>query len=135
MQQLFRYSCARQSLKFVRKRTDRPIARERGQAYGCCCLQCSWANRGPAEGAGAMADQRLSNEPRNMLLARMACSDLGLLQPHLEPVALRFRQRLESANRKIRNAYFIERGIASVVAVGSADRRQAEVTIVGREGM
>lgn len=74
------------------------------------------------------------NEPWNRLLARMPGSDLALLQSHMKPVTLKFRQRLESANRKTENAYFIEQGLASVVAI-STDRRQAEVAVVGREGM
>jgi CRP-like cAMP-binding protein len=64
----------------------------------------------------------------------MAASDLCVLERYLEPVALNLRQRLESANRRIKNAVFVERGIASVVAVGG-DRRQAEVAVIGREGM
>lgn len=74
------------------------------------------------------------NEPWNRLLARMPGPDLALLQPHMKPVTLKFRQRLEAANRKTENAYFIEHGLASVVAI-STDRRQAEVGVVGREGM
>jgi CRP-like cAMP-binding protein len=82
-----------------------------------------------------MADP-IPNEPHNRLLARMSCADLALLQPHLQPVVLRFRQRLEAANRKITTAYFLENGIASVVAIGGGGSRlQAEIGIVGREGM
>jgi CRP-like cAMP-binding protein len=81
-----------------------------------------------------MAAQSLPNQPRNKLMARMSGSDLALLQRRLRPVALKFRQRLEVANRKVQNAYFLERGVASVIAVGG-DRRQAEVGIIGCEGM
>jgi len=42
---------------------------------------------------------------------------------------------LESANRRIENADFVERGIASVVAIGTGDRQQAEMGLVGPEGM
>ena len=79
--------------------------------------------------------QSLPNNARNKLLARMSSSDLAALQPHLQPVELKFRQRLESPSRKIRSAFFIERGLASVVAIGGGDRRQSEVTVVGNEGM
>jgi len=65
----------------------------------------------------------------------MSNADLVLLQPHLEKVPLKFRQRLQSSNRTIRNVYFPESGIASVVAVGGGEHRQAEVAAVGREGM
>ncbi len=48
---------------------------------------------------------------------------------------LKFRQPLQRANRKIGAVYFPESGIASVVAVGGGERRQAEVAVVGWEGM
>jgi CRP-like cAMP-binding protein len=72
---------------------------------------------------------------RNRILDAMSNADLALLQPHLEKVPLKFRQRLQSSNRTIRNVYFPESGIASVVAVGGGEHRQAEVAVVGREGM
>jgi hypothetical protein len=43
-------------------------------------------------------------------------------------VALKVRQRLETANRKIKSVYFIENGLASVVAVAepsAAERKCA----------
>jgi CRP-like cAMP-binding protein len=82
-----------------------------------------------------MSDQRLSNRPRNRILASLTDEDLALLEPHLEPVTLKFRQRLENAGKKIKSAYFPSRGIASVVAISTTERRQAEVALVGREGM
>lgn len=82
-----------------------------------------------------MAHDFLQNRARNRLLEHLTDGDLALLQRYMELVPLTFRQRLESANRKIRNAYFVERGIASVVAVSNGKHRQAEVAIVGHEGM
>src|SRR5437588_4027514 len=82
-----------------------------------------------------MAHNQRPSQPANRLLACLTPADLARLEPYLEPVHLSFRQQLESSNRKIKNAYFIERGLASVVAIGNGDRRQAEVAIVGREGM
>jgi hypothetical protein len=76
-----------------------------------------------------------TNVQRNRILQAMSNTDLALLQPHLEPVPLKFRQRLQSTNRSIANVYLPERGIASVVAVAAGDRRQAEVALVGLEGM
>jgi len=76
-----------------------------------------------------------SNVQRNRILSAMSNADLALLQPHLEKVPLKFRQRLQSSHRSIRNVFFPECGIASVVAVGGGERRQAEVAIIGREGM
>src|SRR5262245_21149161 len=73
--------------------------------------------------------------PSNAILASLSASDRGLLEPRLERVPLKFRQRLELGNRKIKSACFVECGIVSVVAVGCGDRRQAEIAVVGREGM
>jgi CRP-like cAMP-binding protein len=87
------------------------------------------------ERAGVMIDRRGSNGQRNRILNAMSNADLALLQPHLEETPLKFRQRLQSANRQVRAVYFPESGIASVVAVGGGERRQAEVALVGREGM
>ena len=52
--------------------------------------------------------------PGNAILDTLSTTDRSLLEPHLEPVRLPFRQRLESSNRRIRNVYFLERGLASV---------------------
>jgi len=71
----------------------------------------------------------------NFILERLSPSDLSLLAPHLEPVRLKVRQQLETANRRVRNIYFIEAGLASVIAVSSKDRREAEICVVGRDGM
>ena len=72
---------------------------------------------------------------RNRVLASLAKADLGLLQPNLVPVTLNFRQHLQSANRRIKAAYFPDSGIASVVAIANGSRSQTEVAIVGCEGM
>src|SRR5215468_8663374 len=82
-----------------------------------------------------MVRTRDRNAPRNRILNAMSNADLALLQPHLEAVPLKFRQRLQSSNRSIKHVYFPECGIASVVAVGGGERVQAEVAVVGREGM
>ena len=76
------------------------------------------------------------NQERNRILRCLSSQDLALLQPHLERVRLPFRTHLQRANRKIKAVYFIEAGLASVVAVrGTTMRRQAEVGMVGFEGM
>src|SRR5690606_22434903 len=62
-------------------------------------------------------------------------ADQRMLVEHLEPRPLRFRQRVEPAGRKIRNVYFIEQGMASVIAIGGGERRQTEVGIIGFEGV
>jgi CRP-like cAMP-binding protein len=76
-----------------------------------------------------------SNTQRNRILNAMSNADLALLQPHLEKVTLKFGQSLQSSNRAITNLYFPESGIASVVVAANGEGRQAEIAVVGREGM
>lgn len=70
---------------------------------------------------------------RNRLLNGLSTADLALLQPDLEPVSLRLRQVLETPNKPIKYSYFIERGLASIVALNG--HRRLEVGLIGREGM
>jgi CRP-like cAMP-binding protein len=72
--------------------------------------------------------------PRNQLLAAMSAGDLALLQPHLKPIALAVFKDMEQPNRPIDTVYFMETGIASVVAV-QPDDTKVEVGLIGREGM
>jgi CRP-like cAMP-binding protein len=71
---------------------------------------------------------------RNMLLAALSPADLALLTPHLKPLELKLRYDMEQPNKPIGDVYFMDKGIASVVAVQSRGTR-AEVGLVGREGM
>jgi CRP-like cAMP-binding protein len=73
--------------------------------------------------------------PLNALLRALPASDRALLQPHLEQVPLKFREQLQVANRPVRDVYFPDSGLASVVAIGAGRRAQAEVAVVGWEGM
>jgi len=75
-----------------------------------------------------------SSPHRNRLLASLSPGDLGLMQPHLEHVTLKLRHDLEKPNRRIDDVYFMDSGIASVVAVQSNQTR-VEVGLVGCEGM
>lgn len=68
----------------------------------------------------------------NHILTRLSEADLRLLEPHLERVDLPVRRQLEEANKRVAHVYFMESGIASVVANGV---RNIEVGIIGREGM
>jgi CRP-like cAMP-binding protein len=77
---------------------------------------------------------RSSSPPRNQLLAAMSATDLALLQPHLRPVALELLKDLERPHRRIETVYFMEAGIASVVAV-QPDKTRIEIGLIGREGM
>jgi CRP-like cAMP-binding protein len=77
---------------------------------------------------------RTSNKfSKNQLLAALSKSDLALLRPDLEPVSLKLHQVLEVANRPNKHSYFIESGLASVVAGNG--RRRLEVGLIGCEGM
>src|SRR5262249_52375908 len=78
---------------------------------------------------------RVSSSPTNRVLGSLARGDREMLEPHLEPVTLKLRQRLETANRPIASICFIDAGLASVVALGSSEQRRAEIGIIGREGM
>lgn len=71
---------------------------------------------------------------RNALLRGMAPADLHMIAPALERVNLEARQRLEEPNQPIEYAYFIERGMASIIGhIGG--ERELEVGMVGRDGM
>ena len=71
---------------------------------------------------------------QNRILAGLSREDSALLEPHLEPVDLPLKKRLETSKRRIDHVYFIEEGFASVVANGS-NKPSIEVGIIGREGM
>jgi CRP-like cAMP-binding protein len=72
-----------------------------------------------------------SNILKNKLLAGLSNADLALLQPHLEPVELEVRKVLESPNKPIKHSYFIERGLASIVAGNSHKRLEAFIQVAG----
>lgn len=71
---------------------------------------------------------------KNGLLATLSPGDRRLLAPRLRAVKLRLGQVLEEAAKPIRNVYFMEDGLASVVA-GIRPARRLEVGLFGREGM
>lgn len=77
---------------------------------------------------------RKSAQPRNKLLAAMSPTDLALLLPHLQPVAMPLLKEMERPNRRIETVYFMEAGVASVVAV-QPDATKIEVGLIGPEGM
>jgi CRP-like cAMP-binding protein len=82
----------------------------------------------------ALSPSPARSPPRNLLLAALSKNDRALLQPHLEPLDLELRKPLEQPNKRIDNVYFLDVGIASVVAVQAKDTR-VEVGLIGREGM
>ena len=80
-----------------------------------------------------MTDLR-RNSFRNELLRAMEPSDLDRLVPHLERVTLNVRFQLEDANTPIAYGYFLEAGMASIVA-RLGDDRDIEIGVAGRDGM
>jgi CRP-like cAMP-binding protein len=80
-----------------------------------------------------MAPDKKPVPHRNRLLRLMSAEDRALLEPHFEPLALAERHDFEKPNRSVKSVYFIEAGIASVVA--GANGRKVEVGVIGNEGM
>jgi len=68
------------------------------------------------------------------LLRALSPADLSLLVPHLEPVKLSLRERLQDPHDDLAYAYFIESGIGSMIA-RTSHRREAEIGLIGRDGM
>ena len=64
----------------------------------------------------------------------MSASDLALVQAHLKPIALAIFHDMEQSHGRIDTVYFMETGIASVVAI-QPDDTKVEVGLIGREGM
>lgn len=71
---------------------------------------------------------------RNRLLAELSDRDHALLEPHLSAVTLVRNQVLIEPGEDILHCWFIETGIASVVA-GTRRGDQSEVGLIGPEGM
>ena len=67
----------------------------------------------------------------NRILSRLSQADFGLLEQHLTAVDLPLRKQLEMSGRPIEHVYFLESGIASVVANGD-HKRSIEVGLIGR---
>jgi CRP-like cAMP-binding protein len=72
--------------------------------------------------------------PRNRLLAALQPEVLAALLPKCNPLILKSRQQLYRADAAIDAVYFVEAGMISLVA-NMDDGMQAEIGIVGREGM
>jgi CRP-like cAMP-binding protein len=92
------------------------------------------AGRGLAVSGKSHAPRSVPDLMENGILARLSEADLELLTPHLEAVDLPLRTQLQSRNRRIDYAYFLQRGFASVVAYDERERG-VEVGLIGREGM
>ena len=71
---------------------------------------------------------------RNRLLLALSVQDFSLLEPQLQRVPLPVGTHLVEPKTPIGHAYFLEEGIASVVATTTQGRR-IEAGIIGREGL
>lgn len=71
---------------------------------------------------------------RNRLLSAMSPGDYALLQPDLLSVDLPRAEPLVEPEQPIQHSWFLEEGIASVVAT-TPNGHQAEVGIIGRDGV
>jgi CRP-like cAMP-binding protein len=71
---------------------------------------------------------------RNRLLQSISLEDWDMIGPHLEALTLKERQVIEVPGKPITHAYFLEIGVASVVAVDGEDHR-IEVGVIGYEGV
>ncbi|MFY9948543.1 MAG: Crp/Fnr family transcriptional regulator [Candidatus Sulfotelmatobacter sp.] len=70
----------------------------------------------------------------NLILLSLPDKEYNLLRPHLETTSLPQHRILQEPGEKIEFAYFLNDGMASLVAL-SHDGRSVEVGIVGKEGM
>lgn len=76
-----------------------------------------------------------NNWDGNRVLASLGADDAARMRQHLRAARLDYRQCLAAANRPITTVYFPLRGLVSVVAVSSNRRHEAEVGVIGSEGM
>ncbi len=74
------------------------------------------------------------NGVSNVILLSLPNVEYRMLRPHLQPVNLPQHEILHEPGEKIQFTYFLNEGMASLVAL-SRDGRSVEVGIVGKEGM
>ena len=74
------------------------------------------------------------NGVTNVILLSLPNAEYRMLRPHLQPVDLPQHEILHEPGEKIQFTYFLNEGMASLVAL-SRDGRSVEVGIVGKEGM
>lgn len=75
----------------------------------------------------------IAAEMKNYFLNSLAPSDWDLLKDRLEAVELPVRYDLAPRHRRVTHVYFLEHGMASVVA-RSPRGHQAEIALIGNEG-
>lgn len=72
---------------------------------------------------------------RNHILIGLGPAEMGRMRPLLTRVRLVNGQTLQEPGAAIEHVYFIEHGVASVVAEEIGDKSQTEVGLIGREAM
>ena len=72
---------------------------------------------------------------RNTILASLPVDERLALQPHLSRVRLISGQILHEPGERIANVFFIEHGLASVMALTDDRRERLEIGLIGRDGM
>ena len=77
--------------------------------------------------------QKTSASTKNRILSRLSAADMAFLQADLEPIDLPLRHVLEVPNKSISHSYFIDYGLASIVAANG--HKRLEVGLIGCEGM
>src|SRR5215213_6616402 len=77
---------------------------------------------------------RAAQAPGNRLLARLSSADRRVLQSSLQPIDLPVRSVLIRPNTPFEYVYFIEEGVASLLALAEHGRA-AEVGTIGNEGL
>ncbi len=74
-----------------------------------------------------------SQQYRNKLLAGLSTADVARLQPDLTYVPLVLHQVLYEPGATIKQVYFLESGMASLI--GNADQNSIEIGIIRRDGL
>jgi CRP-like cAMP-binding protein len=75
-----------------------------------------------------------ANGHANRLLELLPSKDYERLRPHLEPIALDYKQSLYKARKPVGYVYFIETGVGSLVNT-MANGEASEVGTIGNEGL
>lgn len=81
-----------------------------------------------------MSEPAPVRELKNRILSRLPAGELALVGDRLVPVDFERRQLLYDPERPIRDVYFIEEGIASILSV-VGDGSAVETATIGREGL
>jgi CRP-like cAMP-binding protein len=71
---------------------------------------------------------------KNRLLRSLTREHFALLAAHLERADLPVRKMLESRGRRVTDVYFLESGVASIIAAGGS-QHSVEVGMTGNDGM